>query len=96
MGLKMAEQSNLIRIGKKPIMNYITACVTLFNSGVKEIKIKARGRAISKAVDAVELLKRAFLKDLVIKSINVGSESIIKHNGRTGNISIIEIILSKA
>lgn len=92
----MVNQNNLVRIGKKPIMNYITACLTLFNSGIKEVKIKARGRAISKAVDTVELLKRAFLKDLIIKSINVGSESIIKHDGTTGNVSTIEIILSKA
>ncbi|MEM2897224.1 MAG: DNA-binding protein Alba [Candidatus Bathyarchaeia archaeon] len=89
-------EGNIIRVGKKPILNYVTACVTLFNSGVEEVRIKARGSAISKAVDTVELLKRAFLKDLVIGSINVGSESIVKHNGDTGNVSIIEIVLKKA
>ncbi|MBT8172319.1 RNA-binding protein, partial [Candidatus Bathyarchaeota archaeon] len=42
-------------------MNYVTACITFFNSGVKHVVIKARGRAICRAVDTVELLRRAFI-----------------------------------
>ena len=88
-------QPNLVRIGKKPIMNYVTACVTLFNSGNGEVMVRARGLAIEKAIDTVQMLKRGFLKDVAIKSINLGSEDITRFDGSRGNISTIEITLSR-
>ena len=51
------KSENFVFIGKKPIMNYVTACITFFNSGEDHVIVKARGRAISKAVDTVELLR---------------------------------------
>lgn len=90
----MSEPS-LVRIGKKPIMNYVTACVTLFNSGNGDVMVRARGQAIEKAIDTVQMLKRGFLKNVVIKKINLGSEDVTRFNGTRGNISIIEIILSR-
>jgi DNA-binding protein len=86
---------NLVRIGKKPIMNYVTACVTLFNSGNEEVMVRARGQAIEKAIDTVQMLKRGFLKDVNVQSINLGSEDVTRLDGTRGNISIIEIILSR-
>lgn len=87
--------NNLVRIGKKPIMNYVTACVTLFNSGNEEVMVRARGQAIEKAIDTVQMLKRGFLKDVNVKSINLGSEDVTRLDGTRGNISIIEITLSQ-
>ncbi|MGD0421827.1 MAG: DNA-binding protein Alba [Candidatus Bathyarchaeia archaeon] len=86
---------NLVRIGKKPIMNYVTACVTLFNSGNEEVMVRARGQAIEKAIDTVQMLRRGFLKDVNVRSINLGSEDVTRLDGTRGNISIIEIILSR-
>ena len=86
---------NLVRIGKKPIMNYVTACVTLFNSGNEEVMVRARGQAIEKAIDTVQMLRRGFLKDVNIQSINLGSEDVTRLDGTRGNISIIEITLSR-
>jgi DNA-binding protein len=91
----MSEQTNLVRIGKKPIMNYVTACVTLFNSGDGDVMVRARGQAIEKAIDTVQMLKRGFLKNVVIRSINVGSEDVTRFDGTRGNISTIEITLSR-
>jgi DNA-binding protein len=88
-------EPNLVRIGKKPIMNYVTACVTLFNSGNGEVMVRARGQAIEKAIDTVQMLRRGFLKDVVIRKINLGSEDVTRFDGSRGNISIIEIILSR-
>ena len=48
---------NAVLMGQKPVMNYVIACLTFFNSGAKEVAVKARGRAISRAVDTVELLR---------------------------------------
>ena len=87
-------QPNLVRIGKKPIMNYVTACVTLFNSGNDEVMVRARGKTIEKAIDTVQMLKHGFLKNVIIKKINLGTEDVTRFNGTRGNISIIEIILS--
>jgi len=86
---------NLVRIGKKPIMNYVTACVTLFNSGNEEVMVRARGQAIEKAIDTVQMLRRGFLKDVNVQSINLGSEDVTRLDGTRGNISIIEIVLSR-
>lgn len=73
-------------------MNYITACLTFFNSGAKRVVIKARGRAICRTVDTVERLQRAFLKDVKIESIKIGTEEVTREN-RKSNVSTIEITL---
>lgn len=89
------ETPNLVRIGQKPTMNYVTACVTLFNSGNEEVMVRARGQAIEKAIDTVQMLRRGFLKNVIISSINLGSEDVTRLDGTRGNISIIEILLSQ-
>ena len=88
-------QPNLVRIGKKPIMNYVTACVTLFNSGNGEVMVRARGQAIEKAIDTVQMLRRSFLKNVLVKNIALGSEDVTRYDGTHGNISTIEILLSQ-
>jgi DNA-binding protein len=85
----------MVRIGQKPVMNYVVACVTLFNGGTPEILLRARGQAITTAVDTVQMLRRSFLKDLIVKNIAIGSEDITRMDGTRGNISTIEITLMK-
>ena len=87
---------NNVYIGRKPVMNYVVACITFFNAGEKQIVVKARGRAISRAVDTVELLRRAFVKDVNLKEINIGTEEVTREEGRKSNVSTIEITLAKA
>jgi DNA-binding protein len=89
------EQANLVRIGKKPIMNYVVACVTLFNSGADEIMVRARGQAITKAVETVLMLRNSFVKNLEIEEIRIGSEEVTRLDGTRGSISTIEIMLEK-
>jgi len=89
------EQANLVRIGKKPIMNYVVACVTLFNSGAEEVMVRARGQAITKAVETVLMLRNSFIKDLEIGEIRIGSEEVTHLDGTRGSISTIEIMLEK-
>ena len=86
---------NVVLIGRKPVMNYVVACITFFNAGEKQVVIKARGRAISRAVDTVELLRRAFVKDLEIKSIEIGTEELIREEGQKSNVSTFEITVAK-
>jgi DNA-binding protein len=86
---------NTVLIGKKPIMNYVIACLTFFNSGAPNVVIKARGRAISRAVDTVELLRRAFVKDLQLKDIKIGTDEVERGEGIKTNVSTIEITVTK-
>ncbi len=89
-------EGNIVLIGRKPVMNYVIACLTFFNSGEKQVTLKARGRAISTAVDTVELLRRAFVKDLELPSINIGTEEVQRvEENRKMNVSTIEINLKK-
>ena len=82
-------------IGLKPIMNYVTACLTVFNTGGKDVTLKARGNSISRAVDTVEVLRRGFIKDLVVKEIKMGTEEMMREGDRKSNVSTIEIIVTK-
>lgn len=86
---------NVVLIGRKPVMNYVVACLTFFNSGEKNVCVKARGRAISRAVDTVELLRRAFVKDLELKNIAIGTEEVQREEGRKSNVSTIEITMAR-
>jgi len=86
---------NIVLIGKKPVMNYVIACLTYFNSGGKKVVVKARGKAISRAVDTVELLRRAFVKDLELQGIAINTEEVTRIEGQKANVSAIEIALTK-
>ncbi len=77
-------------------MSYVVACITFFNAGEKQVVVKARGRAISRAVDTVELLRRGFVKDLEVKNIDIGTEELVRAEGRKSNVSTIEITVAKA
>lgn len=87
--------SNTVLIGKKPLMAYATAIVMQANIGSGEISVKARGRAISKAVDVVEVVRRRFFDGkLDISGVLIGTETL-GDQGQTRNVSTIEIKLKK-
>jgi len=90
----MAED-NTVYIGKKPIMNYVLAVVTQFNSGSEEVVIKARGRSIGRAVDVAEVVRHRFLPDSKVKDIEISTEKLTGEDGRTANVSSIEIFLTR-
>lgn len=54
---------NVVLIGKKPVMNYVVAVLTQLTSN-DEVIIKARGKAINKAVDVAEMIRNRFIKDI--------------------------------
>jgi DNA-binding protein len=87
---------NVIFVGKKPPMSYVLAVVTQFNTGDSdEVVIKARGRSISTAVDTAEIVRNRFITDAILKEIKIGTESVTNEEGRTSNVSSIEICLMK-
>ena len=87
-------EENTVYIGKKETMAYVMAVVTQFNQESDEVVIKARGRAISKAVDVAEITKNKFLQEVGIKDIVTDTEKIEQEDeDRTVNVSSIEITM---
>jgi DNA-binding protein len=92
------EDTNIIFIGEKPFMNYVTGVVTQFKTKLqKEVVIKARGKFISRAVDVAEVSAKKFLKEenIKVKEIKINSEEFENREGKKINVSIIEITLEK-
>ncbi|MCP8307702.1 MAG: DNA-binding protein Alba [archaeon] len=87
---------NSVFIGKKPVMNYVLACLTLFQNGSDPVIIKARGRAISKAVDVAQIAVKRFATGINVKKINIDTEQVkSSETGNMNNVSSIEIYLGK-
>jgi len=92
----LSKESNTVFIGNKPIMNYVLAIVTLLGSGdAKEIILKARGRAITTAVDVAEIVKRRFVEKLKVGNVTIGTEEISSQERGTRAVSTMEITLIK-
>lgn len=87
---------DLVIMGVKPIMNYVVACMTLFNDGNETVRIRARGKHINKAVDTVQLLRRVFLRDLVVRKTKIGTDLLIRDDGNKAKVSIIEIVIASS
>jgi DNA-binding protein len=84
------ERGNYVIVGAKPTMNYVVACLTLFNEGVPGVVLRARGRNITNAVDTAEMLRRVFIRDARIDSIKIGTDTRLDSEE---NVSTIEIAL---
>lgn len=87
------DSDNTVYIGSKAVMNYVLAVVTQFNSGAGEVKIKARGRTISKAVDVAEIVRNRFVQSASLEGIEIGTERLTGDHGET-NVSTIEIAMN--
>lgn len=90
----MSDKSNIIYIGRKPIMSYVLAVMTHLNSSsAQDVVIKARGRAITTAVDVAEVTRRRFINNLTVDKIEIGTEEIKQEDGGTRAVSTMEIKL---
>ena len=86
---------NVVFVGKRPPMTYITSIITAFTIH-DEVIVKARGRAISLAVDVVQMLRRRFMKDVEVKSVNIGTDELKMEDGTLKPVSTIEVVLTRA
>lgn len=89
------KEDNVVFIGTKPPMNYVLAVVTQINGGAPEVILRARGQAISRAVDVAEVVRNKFVERCVVKSVQIGTERVTNERGRPVNVSMIEIHLAK-
>ena len=84
------QQENIIYVGTKPAVKYAAAAAAEFENGADEVFLKARGRAISRAVDAAEITVNRFLEGVEVKDVKISTEEL-----ENRNVSSIEILLSK-
>jgi len=83
-------------IGQKPTMTYVFQVVSQLNSGAGPVVVKARGNAIGKAVDVVEVVRRRFLQgEVSIGAISIDTERLVNREGREANVSAIAIPISR-
>ena len=76
-------------------MNYVLACLTLFQNGSNEVHIKARGKSISTAVDAAEIVRKRFATEAKLKEIKIDTEQLKNtETDAMSNVSSIEIVLA--
>ncbi len=76
-------------------MSYVIAVITEFEQGAERVTLKARGRAISRAVDAAEITRNRFMEDVTVENISIDTEEIESEEGGTRNVSSMEIVLTK-
>ncbi|KPV63503.1 MAG: DNA/RNA-binding protein Alba [Candidatus Bathyarchaeota archaeon BA1] len=94
----LSREPNVIYVGRKPPMNYVLGIITSFSGfDTKEVTLKARGQAITTAVDTVEIARHRFMKDLSISKITIGTEEMPPREGegRSKMVSTIEITLTR-
>lgn len=88
-------EENTIFIGNKPVMNYVLAVVTQFNE-YDTVTLRARGKAISRAVDTAEIVRNSFVQEADVADIQISTEEVENYNNEKTNVSIIEILIEKS
>lgn len=91
----MTEDDNTVYVGSKPAMSYVLAVVTQFNEGQDTVHVKARGKAISRAVDVAEMVKRKFVEGAEVEDIIIDTDQIDTDEGEELNVSSIQIDISQ-
>jgi DNA-binding protein len=86
-------QDNIIYIGRKPAMSYVMATLATFNKN-ETVLLKARGRAITTAVDVAEITRNRYMNGMELPEISIGTEQLEDDRGMR-NVSSMTIILTK-
>ena len=85
---------NLILIGVKPLVTYVNSTLTQLST-LPTVTIKARGKRITQAVDVSQfIMKRMSSIGYSISDVRISSDSLESKDGKTRNVSTIEIDIS--
>jgi len=85
---------NIVYIGRqKPVMNYVLAALTCLNN-YPNVILKARGAAISLAVDVAEITVHRFGSGVRVADVKIDTEQMVSQEGGSRNVSTIEIELT--
>ena len=94
---KTNKDDNVVFIGGKPFMNYITGVVMQFTTqNTNEVIIKSRGKFMSRAIDVAEVATKRFLEGQTeVKDIKIDSEEFKNQEGRNVRVSTLEITIKR-
>ncbi len=92
---RSGRDEGIIFVGKKPLMTYVLAVVTQFNAGQNSVKIKARGKAISRVIDVTQVVKSRFMNSLRITNFDAATEVLPNEDGTTSKVSSLTLTLTK-
>jgi len=88
-------ERNVIFVGLKPIMAYVTATLTQLSTQ-DVVTIKARGKRITQAVDVSQMIiKRMNTVGYRIRDVRISSDSLTSQDGKLRNVSTMEIDVTK-
>ena len=91
----MSRPPNIVFIGKKPILTYVNATLTLL-ANEPTVTIKARGKSITTAVDVSQMIvKRMHAMGYQVSGVRIFSERMESKDGRERNVSTIEVDVSR-
>ncbi len=86
---------NVVFVGIKPIMTYVTATLTQLSSE-PTVTIKARGKRITQAVDVSQMIvKRMNTVGYIVSDVRISSDSLTSQDGKMRNVSTMEIDITK-
>ncbi len=89
------KERNVIFVGTKPIMTYVTATLTQLSTQ-PTVTIKARGKRITQAVDVSQMIvKRMNTVGYTISDVRIASDSLISQDGKKRNVSTMEIDITQ-
>jgi DNA-binding protein len=83
------DDDSKVFIGRKKTINYVMAAMVVLNE--KPVRLLARGRSISRAVDVAEVLINKFSKGATYGEIIIETETITNTDGTNSNVSSMEI-----
>jgi len=75
MVLKVINEGK-VRVGNKPLSDYLISAALLFNQGVNKVVLVGRGNNISKAVALYNTLKDRMGEAIKLRDVRIGSEEI--------------------
>ncbi len=96
--MEVKSNDNVILVGGKPFMNYVTGVVIQFTTkAANEVIVKSRGKFISKAVDVCEVSRKKFVNDfnVFVKDVKIDSEEFKREDGKNVTVSTLEITMAK-
>lgn len=88
-------ETNVIYIGQKPMMNYVLAAGKRLTEGGSSVTIQARGRSISKAVDVALITMDRSNGEVRMEDIGISTEVLPGADGNPLNVSSIRISLTR-
>ena len=90
MAKKDFKNDSNVYIGRKKSINYVLAAMVILNED-RPVRLLARGKSISRAVDVAEILRNNFIKGANYGEVLIDSEEITNRDGSKSNVSSMEI-----